>query len=489
MGSLIRDWGIKATMKSPLLDIYFLVLICTPLACSEYLYEVNYLDVPVDHFSFTNNKTFKLRYLVNDSYWNNDGPIFFYTGNEGDINNFAQNTGFMWEIAPSFRALLIFAEHRYYGESLPYGNQSFSNPEHVGYLHSAQALADFVDVIEHIQSLNNYFTDSYKNPVIAFGGSYGGMLSAWLRMKYPASVLGAVASSAPILQFQTPCDIFNKIVTSVFKISSRDDCSGTIKRTWPAIREITSTPAGREWLSNNWKLCTPLQESEVPALIDWLSEVYGNMAMVNYPYPTDFLVDLPGHPVRKFCKKLSNNNIEPKALVENLGKALNVYTNFTKNQKCVKINETTNNSIGGDGWDFQACTEMIMPMCSTKYEMFEVEPWNFTKFTESCFSRWKVRVAQSNLAILEYGGKYLNAASNIIFSNGLLDPWSGGGVLHNISNSVIAIIIPDSAHHLDLRARNPEDPYSVIEARSSIQKIIRKWLKTYYQDFLNMYYD
>merc|ERR1719347_2330715 len=28
-----------------------------------------------------------------------------------------------------------------------------------------------------------------------------------------------------------------------------------------------------------------------------------------------------------------------------------------------------------------------------------------------------------------YGGRNLDSASNIVFSNGLLDPWSSGGVL------------------------------------------------------------
>lgn len=34
---------------------------------------------------------------------------------------FANNTGFMWENAKQFKAMVLFAEHRYYGESIPYG--------------------------------------------------------------------------------------------------------------------------------------------------------------------------------------------------------------------------------------------------------------------------------------------------------------------------------------------------------------------------------
>lgn len=67
-----------------------------------------------------------------------------------------------------------------------------------------------------------------------------------------------------------------------------------------------------------------------------------------------------------------------------------------------------------------------------------------------------------------------------IYSNGLLDPWSSGGVMHNISKTVQAVIIPESAHHLDLRASNPQDPESVIKARQYYKNWIKKWT-THYQ--------
>ena len=42
--------------------------------------------------------------------------------------------------------------------------------------------------------------------------------------------------------------------------------------------------------------------------------------------------------------------------------------------------------------------------------------------------------------------------TRIIFSNGLQDPWSAGGVVRNISHNptIVAITIENGAHHQDL---------------------------------------
>ncbi|XP_012260896.2 lysosomal Pro-X carboxypeptidase [Athalia rosae] len=438
----------------------------------KYHYEVKKFNVPVDHFSFTRNDTFKIRYLVNDTWQRGDNsPIFFYTGNEGNITVFAENTGFMWEIAPTFGALLIFAEHRYYGESVPFGNLSYSDADHLGYLTSQQALADYADLISYLKSAKNMT----HSPVIIFGGSYGGMLSAWMRMKYPHIVNGAIAASAPILQFTgiTSCDAFARVVTSDFEAAS-PLCRKSIRKSWNAIRNITSTKNGTMWLSENWKLCP---SSDVKLLKDFLTDVYGNLAMVNYPYKTNFLAPLPANPISAFCSHLTNPNLDDKSLLLALKKALSVYTNSTGTTECLIISDDAAPALGAKGWPYQACTEMVMPMCSDGInDMFEPTPWNIDEYAKQCYKNFQIK-PQPYLVCEMYGCKDLSTASNIVFSNGLLDPWSTGGVISNVSSSTIAILIPEAAHHLDLRASNPRDPYSVVQARKIHCAYIKKWIR------------
>ena len=75
--------------------------------------------------------------------------------------------------------------------------------EHLGYLSSEQALADFAVTIEYFKSAT---PGAENKPVIAFGGSYGGMLAAWFRIKYPHLVQGLV-DSVKILSMIPPTDL------------------------------------------------------------------------------------------------------------------------------------------------------------------------------------------------------------------------------------------------------------------------------------------
>ncbi|KAJ9587100.1 hypothetical protein L9F63_028326 [Diploptera punctata] len=111
--------------------------------------------------------------------------------------------------------------------------------------------------------------------------------------------------------------------------------------------------------------------------------------------------------------------------------------------------------------------------------MFEPSVWDFAKFSEECYDTWKVK-PDPYRAILMYGGKDISTATNIVFSNGLLDPWTSGGVLSSVSPTTYAIIIPEGAHHLDLRGKNPNDPVSVQKARLFHKNRIRAWIRNFH---------
>ena len=169
----------------------------------------SFFTQPLNHFvPRGRSPSYQQRYCVYDEYakkslddGEEDGssdddvdpaaPILFYTGNESPLEQYINQTGLMWELAPQLHARVVFVEHRYEGLSIP---QNLSH-DCLSYASTMQALADYARILE--VKLNKGQTA----PVIAFGGSYGGMLSGWFRMKYPHLVEGSIAASAPIGAF------------------------------------------------------------------------------------------------------------------------------------------------------------------------------------------------------------------------------------------------------------------------------------------------
>ncbi|KAL0424097.1 UNVERIFIED_CONTAM: Lysosomal Pro-X carboxypeptidase [Sesamum radiatum] len=242
------------------------------LGAPRYRYETRYFDQNLDHFSFSDLPTFRQRYLINTEYWAGPdklGPIFLYCGNEGDIEWFAANTGFVWELAPRFRAMIIFPE---------------------------------------------------------------------------------------------------------------------------------------------------------------------------------------------VCKKIDNCP-DGTSIIQRIFEGVSVYYNYTGKVNCFNLEDDPH---GMNGWNWQACTEMVMPTSSSKSaSMFPA--YDLTYFMKGFKHALK------------------NFGSNIIFSNGLLDPWSGGSVLEDISETIVALVTEKGAHHLDLRPATAEDPDWLVEQRAAEAKLIQGWLDEYFE--------
>jgi hypothetical protein len=72
-------------------------------------------------------------------------------------------------------------------------------------------------------------------------------------------------------------------------------------------------------------------------------------------------------------------------------------------------------------------------------DMLYLAPWNLSYQVAYCAQTYEV-IARPYWIPVSLGGYNLQGASNIVFTNGNLDPWSGGGVTHNITGAPSVIV-------------------------------------------------
>lgn len=118
--------------------------------------------------------------------------------------------------------------------------------------------------------------------------------------------------------------------------------------------KIAQEEDGREWLTEVFRLCEPL---EIESFIDWLAGIYGDIAMVNYPYEADFLKPMPANPVDVVCEILLDSGVTDVELVFAVARAISVYTNYTGSVRCNDLNGN-DSKLGEQGWDFQVLTKV-----------------------------------------------------------------------------------------------------------------------------------
>ncbi|KAJ0238799.1 Serine carboxypeptidase S28 family protein [Hirschfeldia incana] len=439
-----------------------------------------YYDQSLDHFTFTpeSYQTFQQRYVINAKHWAGskaNAPILAFLGEEASIESDLY-VGFFQDNGPRLKALLVYIEHRYYGKSVPFGSaeEALKNATTLGYLNAAQALADYAAILVHVKEKYS----AKHSPIIVVGGSYGGMLAAWFRLKYPHIALGALASSAPLLYFEDTRPKFGyyHIITKVFKEKS-ERCYKTIRKSWDEIDRVAAKSNGLLILSKKFKTCAPLSRSF--DIKDFLDSIYAESVQFN-GNPDDLVAIL--------CNAIDNPQNRKNYILDQIFAGV---VAFFGNQSCYDTDLVilpTNNAIA---WSWQGCSEIVLPIGHDKHDtMFQPAPFNMTSFIDDCKSKYGVSprphwittyfgIQDVKLILRRFG-------SNIIFSNGLADPYSVGGVLENVSGSVVAIKTLKGTHCQDLHSRRKDVPKWLVMQREKEIKIIESWISTYQKDLIGL---
>ncbi|GMY23091.1 lysosomal Pro-X carboxypeptidase-like [Fagus crenata] len=437
-------------------------------------YQTFYYDQTLDHFNYQPESytTFRQRYVMNFKRWRGArtaAPILVYLGAESSIDGDVGSIGVLPENARLFGALELYIEHRFYGQSVPLESREevMKNATIRGYFSSAQALADYVEIILHVKK--NLSAES--SPVIVAGGSYGGMLASWFRLKYPHVALGAIASSAPILYFDdiVPSNSYYVVVTKDFKEASLS-CYDTIKSSWSEIDKIASKANGLSELTKKFKTCKPLKNAS--DLKDSLDSLYSVAAQY----------DVPSNYVNMVCKGIDGGSKG----TDILGRIFSGVVAYYGEKDCYDFGDFFSAETL-DGWNWQTCSDIVMPVdYGLNGTMFPASQFDYKEYKETCQHKYGVQ-PRPHWITTYYGGHHIKLilkrfGSNIIFTNGLRDPYSSAGVLENISNSIIAVTTKEGSHCLDILPALKDDPKWLTSQRIQQVKIMKRWFHEYYKD-------
>jgi pimeloyl-ACP methyl ester carboxylesterase len=161
-------------------------------------FEAGIFHQKIDHsLAASTTKTFAQRYWVSQYDFGHDEstPILLRICGEAACENHAHTDG-VHSMATALGARVVYLEHRYYGKSQPFADLSSKNLRYLTLQNVIEDTAEFERFMIHKKQ--------WRGKWIAIGSSYSGTLAAIYRLRHPELVVGALASSAPMMAKPLP---------------------------------------------------------------------------------------------------------------------------------------------------------------------------------------------------------------------------------------------------------------------------------------------
>ncbi|XP_032597694.1 putative serine protease K12H4.7 [Drosophila grimshawi] len=420
-----------------------------------------WIEQKLDHFDESETRTWQMRYMLNDGFFKAGGPMFIFFGGEWTISPGRITGGHMYDMAKEHNGLLVYTEHRYYGESHPLPDLSNEN---IQYLHVTQALADLAHFITTQKTTYEGLSDS---KVIIVGGSYSATMVTWFKKIYPDLVVGGWASSAPLLAKLNFLE-YKEIMGQSITLMGGADCNKRIENGIAEMETMFATKRGAE-VKALLKLCEHFDvysDLDVWTLFNEISEIFAGVVQGHY-----------AGRIEGVCQKIMAESSDL------IGVSKYILDEFEKSgDKCNDLSYDAITTVflesrytGGPmrQWLYQTCNEYGWYQTSSSSAQPFGTKFPLALFTTMCAdlygSQYTNSFIERQLANTNtyFGGMSPNV-KNVYLTHGQLDPWRAMGIQ--------TTVIPEHAHCSDFGSISDKDTAEMRASKERIAELVREWL-------------
>ncbi|XP_055921970.1 putative serine protease K12H4.7 [Eupeodes corollae] len=437
-----------------------------PPSTSRFDVATRWIEQKLDQFNESDARTWKMRYMANEQYFEEGGPVFIFVGGEWAISRGYLTGGHMHDMAKEHKGYLFYTEHRYYGQSRP---TSDLQTENLQYLNVKQALADLAHFIRTVKSTTPGMENS---KVILTGGSYSATMVTWFKRLYPDLIVGAWASSAPL--FAKPDFVEYKEVTGQsIKLVGGEDCYNRIKNGIDLIEQMITDNRAAE-MKSLLKICDTFDENnelDVWTFFSQISDVFAGVVQTHSK----------GN-IEGTCKKIMEGK-------DDLTGMSNYIASFSGSSNCsdvsyedmiLDLKKTDNNpNKMFRQWFYQTCNEYGWYQTSGSTAQPFGKKFPLDLYVKACHDvygdQFNNKTMHENAdKTNEYFGGLNPEVENVYISHGELDPWHAMG----ITDKDKATMIPLHAHCQDFGSIKSSDTEEMKASKEKIAQLVRDWLST-----------
>lgn len=425
----------------------------------------------IDHFNTSDTRTFNQTYLENTDFYNDSHILIIYIEGEGALRENEVDSNYQFTLASDYKAALYALEHRFYGSSQPFGTLSVDN---LKYLSTEQALAD---AAEFLNAIIVKFEPPYDiRKVVVIGGSYAGVVSSLFRAFHPEIVSISLASSAPV---NAVADFYE--YDEVIASALGPECAGWVRL---ALQDLEDTANVNLADAVTQLGCNPASFSNEIDFLATIADVPSGCVQYN---------------TTKLCIPTMCDALNPQHNPSNLTYGQRFYDFTTReyfpvieNCTCEEFastregfsNESTANA--GRAWFYQTCTEFGYFQTAPRNDSLRSTQITVDYYLDMCGAVFNNRTTLDTDATNTRFGGTNSFATNVIFTNGLNDPWHVLGITNTSEYGTdgqvgrknwTVLPIADGSHCTDLHTPDPAaDSENLTDTRLIIKNTLDELL-------------